>query len=361
MSRRELVVVTDGVPRSGLPTDVAGVAITTVDWNDIRRLASLGDRAVLIDLDLRNISKVKTVKDNLPSRALDQCRIVAIDRSSHLAEVQAYSLGATDLLKRPFDIHELSLVLHRHFGQETVREQLTPESTEENQPGGSSISAAAAALQGLFARLSAGGTLQVTEITKAGDQIIDAIAEIGLAQWLDTVRHYHEGTFQHCLLVTGVATAFGQHHGMRRSDVSILTLASLLHDVGKAKIPLEILDKPGALTNDEFAVMKSHPVIGHDYLVTQNAIPRDVLDAVRHHHEYLDGSGYPDGLQGDDIKDLTRVLTVCDVYGALMERRAYKQPKSAQQAMKALINMVDEGKVEAELVRALGASVSADD
>jgi len=360
MPRRELVVVTDGVPRSGLPTDVAGVAVTTADWNDIRLLASLGDRAVLIDLDLRNISKVKAVKDNLPSRARDQCRIVAIDRSSYLAEVQAYSLGATDLLKRPFDIHELSLVLHRHFGQGPVREQPMPESTEENEPAVSSISTAAAALQGLFARLSAGGALQLSEVTKAGDQIIDAIAEIGLAQWLDTVRHYHEGTFQHCLLVTGVAAAFGQRNGMRRSDVSILTLAGLLHDVGKAQIPLEILDKPGGLSDDEFAVIKSHPVIGYDYLVTQKAIPLDILDAVRHHHEYLDGTGYPDGLQGGDIRDLTRILTICDVYGALVERRAYKQPKSAQQAMKALTNMADEGKVEAELVRALGAGVSAD-
>jgi|SRR5215467_7838548 len=101
MPRRELVVVTDQVPRSGYPAEVVGVAVTTVDWNDIRRL--------------------KTIKDNLPSRGHDQCRLVAIDRSSHFAAVQAYGLGATDLLKRPFDIHELSVVLHRHFGQGAVR------------------------------------------------------------------------------------------------------------------------------------------------------------------------------------------------------------------------------------------------
>ena len=231
--------------------------------------------------------------------------------------------------------------------------------SEENEPGGPSIIAGAAALQGLFATLSAGGALQLNEITKARDQIVDA-DEIGLAQWLDAVRHYHEGTFQHCLLVTGVATAFGQHHGMRRSDVLILTLAGLLHDIGKAHIPLKIFNKPGRLSDDEFAVIKSHPVIGYDYLVSQSAVSRDILDAVRHHHEYLDGSGYPDGLHGDDIRDLTSVLTICDVYGALVEQRAYKQPKSAQEAMKTLTNTLDEGKVEAVLVRALGASVSVD-
>ena len=127
MPRRELVVVTDQVPRSGYPAEVVGVAVTTVDWNDIRRLVSLGDRSVLIDLDLRDIAKVKTIKDNLPSRGHDQCRLVAIDRSSHFAAVQAYGLGATDLLKRPFDIHELSVVLHRHFGQGAVRGQPMPD------------------------------------------------------------------------------------------------------------------------------------------------------------------------------------------------------------------------------------------
>jgi HD-GYP domain-containing protein (c-di-GMP phosphodiesterase class II) len=82
------------------------------------------------------------------------------------------------------------------------------------------------------------------------------------------------------------------------------------------------------------------------------------LKAIRHHHEYLDGSGYPDGLTANQIGDLTRIMTVCDVYGALVERRAYKAPKTPDAALDILIGMAKDGKVELDLVRALRHCVS---
>lgn len=188
---------------------------------------------------------------------------------------------------------------------------------------------------------------------------MDAICGVGLAQWLDTVRRYHESTFQHCLIVTGVLTGFGHKNGMRKADVLTLTVAGLLHDVGKAQIPIDILDKPGRLTDEEFAVIKQHPNMGYEYIRSQNIIDSETLSAIRHHHEYLDGSGYPDGLSAQKIGDLTRIMTVCDVYGALIERRAYKPPKSPQAALDILTGMARDGRVEYDLVRALGYSVSA--
>jgi putative nucleotidyltransferase with HDIG domain len=344
MGPRELVVVTDKQHSIRTPDDIAGASVEIVDWSDTRRLSSVGDSPLLIDLDLRNLSKVMTVKDSLSNRRHGQCLIVAVDRSSHLSEAQAYGLGATNLLQRPLNIEELGQILHRHFGP------------VENEPGGASVASAGAALEGLFSSLTVGGPLQLNEIAKAGDQVMDAIAEIGIEPWLDSVRRHHEGTFQHCLLVTGVATAFGQRYGMRTSDVSTLTLAGLLHDIGKAQIPLEILNKPEKLSDQEFRTIQKHPAIGYDYLFTQG-VSRDIADAVRHHHEYLDGSGYPDALPGHEIKDLTRILTICDVYGALIERRAYKMPKSPEQAMEILTNMATKGKVEGDLVQAFGNSI----
>jgi HD-GYP domain-containing protein (c-di-GMP phosphodiesterase class II) len=82
------------------------------------------------------------------------------------------------------------------------------------------------------------------------------------------------------------------------------------------------------------------------------------LDAVRHHHEYLDGSGYPDGLQGQQINDLSRILTVCDTYGALIEQRAYKAATPPAEALEILAKMAKDGKVEYSLVRALGHCVA---
>jgi putative nucleotidyltransferase with HDIG domain len=357
MHRRELVFVADDRSRAVLPKTVADLAVRPVDWQDAKALASVGDAALLVDVDLRNASKVKTVKDSLPSAADNACRIVAVDRGNHLAVAQANGLGASDLIHRPFDIYALKAILQRHFPPPAAEDD-PPASFSHPElkkaPGGASIIAAANELHSLFSALTRDRPLELAKVTQAADEIIESIGDVGLTKWLNTVRQYHESTYQHCLIVTGVSTAFGTSHGMRKSDVLILTIAGLLHDIGKAQIPLDILDKPWKLTSEEFEVIKRHPAIGYDYLCSQNTvISPEVFDVVRHHHEYLDGSGYPDGLQGQQIKDLTRILTICDVYGALVERRPYRAPKSAEMALDILTDMAQDGKVEYDLVRAL--------
>jgi HD-GYP domain-containing protein (c-di-GMP phosphodiesterase class II) len=127
-------------------------------------------------------------------------------------------------------------------------------------------------------------------------------------------------------------------------------MAATLHDVGKARIPLSILDKPGRLDPVEDEIMKRHPVIGYELLKDLSGISAEVLDGVRHHHEYLDGSGYPDGLTAEGISDLVRLLTISDIFAALVEQRPYRPPMSREAAYKVLCGM--EGKLEGSLVKA---------
>jgi HD-GYP domain-containing protein (c-di-GMP phosphodiesterase class II) len=127
-------------------------------------------------------------------------------------------------------------------------------------------------------------------------------------------------------------------------------LAATLHDVGKARIPLSILDKPGRLDPDEEATMRQHPVIGYDLLKDIPGISRETLDAVKHHHEYLDGSGYPDALTAPQISDLVRLLTISDIFAALVESRPYRPAMSREDAYKILCGM--DGKLEGSLLRA---------
>jgi putative nucleotidyltransferase with HDIG domain len=164
------------------------------------------------------------------------------------------------------------------------------------------------------------------------------------------VRRYHEGTFQHCLLVTGVAVAFGLDVGFSGGDVSRLGIAATLHDIGKARIPLSILDKPGRLDPEEEEIIRRHPAIGYDLLKGVSGISPEILDGVRHHHEYLDGSGYPDGLAASQISDLVRLLTISDIFAALVESRPYRPPMPRQDAYQILCGM--EGKLEGALVKA---------
>ena len=127
-------------------------------------------------------------------------------------------------------------------------------------------------------------------------------------------------------------------------------MAATLHDIGKAHIPLSILDKPGSLDPAEDEIMRRHPVIGYELLKDIPDVGPEILDGVRHHHEYLDGSGYPDALTAPEISDLVRLLTISDIFAALIESRPYRPAMPRENAYKILCGM--EGKLERSLVKA---------
>jgi putative nucleotidyltransferase with HDIG domain len=204
----------------------------------------------------------------------------------------------------------------------------------------------------MFSAVRGGKQLKLSDAQNATSEIINSIQENGLGLWLDDVRRYHEGTFQHCLLVTGVAVGFAMHIRFPNADVKRLGLAATLHDIGKAGIPLSILDKPGRLDPIEEEVMRRHPVLGCELLKGLPGISPEILDGVRHHHEYLDGSGYPDGLRGTEISDLVRLLTISDIFAALIESRPYRPAMPRQEAYNILCAM--DGKLEGSLVKAFG-------
>ena len=164
------------------------------------------------------------------------------------------------------------------------------------------------------------------------------------------MRRHHEGTYQHCLLVTGTAVAFGLNLGLAKADIERLYSAAMFHDIGKAKIPIAVLDKPGQLDAQERALIQTHPAAGYDVLKGTRGISAEILDAVRHHHEYLDGSGYPDALCAENISDLVRVMTISDIFAALIEDRRYKPSMPRAQAYEILCGM--RGKLEGPLVTA---------
>jgi len=124
----------------------------------------------------------------------------------------------------------------------------------------------------------------------------------------------------------------------------------MLHDIGKARIPLAILEKPGRLDESEMAVMRKHPEYGLEALGGECGLPSEMLDIVIHHHELLDGSGYPHRLQGKEISDLVRMMTIADIFAALIERRSYKPPMSGEAAYQVLLDMGP--KLDVDLVRA---------
>jgi putative nucleotidyltransferase with HDIG domain len=202
----------------------------------------------------------------------------------------------------------------------------------------------------MFTSVLSGEQIDVDGARNAGAKIAENIAENGLSDWLATVRRHHEGTYQHCLLVTGVTVDFGLSLGVTKADLERLYMAAMFHDIGKARIPLAILDKPGRLDQEERELVESHPAAGYDALKFNENISPEILDAVRHHHEYLDGSGYPDKLCAESISDLVRILTISDIFAALIEYRTYKPVMPREKAYEIVQSM--EGKLEKPLVGA---------
>ena len=188
------------------------------------------------------------------------------------------------------------------------------------------------------------------EAVDEGTLLVDrAIRDMKVRDWLSLVAEFDDVTHRHCLSVAGLAAAFAQSLGLNQTDSHLLTKGALLHDVGKAKVPLAILNKAGPLTAAERRVMNKHPVDGYEMLVGAD-YSEIVLKVVRSHHEMLDGSGYPDGLTSAAIPDPVRLITVCDIFAALIERRPYKMPKSAAAAFQILTDM--RGRLDQDLIRA---------
>jgi putative nucleotidyltransferase with HDIG domain len=307
----------------------------------------LGDRAasgtggvLMVDADLREMVRVEQIKQSLSELQTVTEKLFVVQQHLHHMVAQAFALGATSVVRCS---HEIAPKLAQI--EETMK-------AAARRPGVivSQTADCARAFASMFSAAKQDRTINLAEAEGTTAHVINSIERNGLSAWLDDVRRYHQGTFQHCLLVTGVAVGFALEAGFIDIDVKRLGIAATLHDIGKARIPLSILDKPERLAPDEEEIMKRHPMIGYELLKDIPGINPEILDGVRHHHEYLDGSGYPDHLPAGQISDLVRLLTISDIFAALIEARPYRQPMSRQDAYKVLCDM--DGKLERPLVKA---------
>jgi putative nucleotidyltransferase with HDIG domain len=300
--------------------------------------------SIVVSADLRAVETISALKAISAKITRVPKRIFLIDQRTRLATLQAYALGATHVLIQPVSQLQLLAQLSDAEAPPTARSEAAASG------GQAAASAGAASIASMFSAVISGSAIDVTAARNAGSKIADSIAEDGLTNWLTTVRRHHEGTYQHCLLVTGVAVDFGLSLGISKADVERLYSAAMFHDIGKARIPLAILDKPGRLDDRERALIETHPAAGYDVLKGTAGISPEILDAVRHHHEYLDGSGYPDALCGGSIADIVRILTISDIFAALIETRTYKPTMPREKAYEILRDM--KGKLEQPLVEA---------
>lgn len=182
----------------------------------------------------------------------------------------------------------------------------------------------------------------VLEMEELAEERITFLAEtIGVLDHLYEVKMRSDHTFQHSLNVAIIAAVLGRWLKYRGAELKNLILSALLHDIGKLFVPLAVLNKPGALSTGEYAVIKSHPFEGYR-LVADSALAESVKLGVLQHHERLDGSGYPSRLQGDAIHDFAQIIAIVDIYDAMTSDRTYRRRLTPLAALQAIADQMHE-------------------
>lgn len=177
---------------------------------------------------------------------------------------------------------------------------------------------------------------------------------VAMARALEAKSPYTHG---HSERVTEYALRLGERVGLSEAELDTLRLGGLLHDLGKICLPDALLDKPGRLTDAEFAEVKRHPAEGARILEPLRSL-RASIPLIRWHHERLNGRGYPDGLAGDDIPVPVRILSIADVYDALASERPYRAALSPSRCLEVLDGEAASGGLDPDLVRAFHEVIS---
>lgn len=214
------------------------------------------------------------------------------------------------------------------------------------------------AVLSMFEEARMGKTVDTGGAKQLVQEITDSVtrnpgALISLAR-LKTADDY---TYMHSVAVCAMMVALAKQLGLSEEETRSAGIAGLMHDLGKASMPMDVLNKPGKLTDAEFAIIKTHPEEGYRLLQTGSGVDQMVLDVCLHHHEKIDGSGYPKGLKGDQISLFAKMGAVCDVYDAITSNRPYKSGWDPAESLRKMAEWASghfDGKVFQAFVKSLG-------
>ncbi len=182
---------------------------------------------------------------------------------------------------------------------------------------------------------------QIDSIGSITENLIEDISRT--SQFMTNIidlKMYDDYTYHHSLSVAVLAIAMGLTIGFNTNKLYELGLCAMLHDIGKLDVPLEILNKPGRLSQQEYAIVKLHPLYAANYFKGKKMIPTATYDGILSHHERYDGTGYPFGIAGSDISDFARILAIADVYDALTSNRPYRRPNLPSEAIEYIMGGV---------------------
>ena len=249
---------------------------------------------------------------------------------------------------RAVPVEEATAAVAEAFHREVVAAEADPDPARDPGPTGAVDPAFEAELvraravydeakgmvKGLLEDVRLGRSLDGDRAVKTVDGMVDSIFRNQDALTsLTRLKSFDDYTFQHSLNVSVLTLALGRHLGILKDELRRLGIGAILHDLGKMRVPEEILNKPGRLTDEEFAVMKTHPLHGAKLLMDTDAVPDDSATVALNHHERFNGRGYPRGLEGMSIGKFGLISAIVDVYDAITSDRVYHKGMESHQAL----------------------------
>lgn len=237
-------------------------------------------------------------------------------------------------LQRPFTSYRLFNCLSNHMNQAIeTRWAAMP------VPQGAALRQTVARFQDISRAIENGEALDMAQATESCKPLMESVTSHQYKDILNNVQGHHNYTYVHSLRVATFLSIFGDAIGMKGDDLMTLTTGGLLHDVGKMATPPDILNKKGKLDDQEWGVMVGHVDQSKVVLERTPDVTKGIIIIAQQHHEKLDGSGYPLGLQGAQLNDLARMSTIVDIFGALTDERSYKPAMAPERAFEILEEM----------------------
>lgn len=229
-------------------------------------------------------------------------------------------------IEKPLTDKELALLELESLGLDDVSPEVKQTPLDaEHRKAAKIIQSSRREIMSMFKDLRMGKAIEPENVMPLVEEISASVtrnthALISLVR----LKNADDYTYMHSIAVSALMINLAKELKLSDAEVKQAGLAGLMHDMGKATVPLQILNKPGSLTDNEFDVIRQHPQAGYDLLMQANITDPVTLDVCLHHHEKMDGSGYPGRLSGDSISIYARMGAICDVYDAITSTRAYK-------------------------------------
>jgi len=300
--------------------EMFGHTVTTVaDGKDVLEIVDDSYDVIILDINMTDMGGFETIKV-LNARQLDVPVLFLTGAGSMEYVVQAINLGGYDFLTKPIeDLDIFNVKIRRAIEKRTfvLRERQYKTSLEQE-------------VRNKTQELEETNRLLLTYSHSLENATVQLMSSLQNA--MEEKDYYTAG---HTMRVTEYALMLGLAMDLSEKELVVLRRASQFHDIGKLVIDLSCIQKPGKLSDDEWVLIRKHPVVGANIIQPLGFMEREQF-IIRHHHERMDGKGYPDGLKGEDLDQLTKILIVVDSYDAMTSRRNYRRNMSMDEALNEL-------------------------